>query len=193
MNHENFAGRPTRPEYAPIDLRGFWRVAPRRSRLALGVAAVSVLAWLASFAGVMRYPAIAGSLFTVHLAVMALFLVHFVRLAKYNRLAWRAGPTTEPGPRQPPVLRLATALSLVLVLVGFAQAASHGEGAPALVDDQEVWMNDGEVVRPLQAGEREAFDAEMLRAFAAVWLFFSLLIALNSRTVELRLRDAGDD
>lgn len=193
VNRANFAGRPAQPAYAPTDLRTFWRTAPRRSRIALACAATGAAAWVASFAGVMRYPMIAGTMILVlHLAVMGLFGWHGARLWRHHRLAWRTNPLMAPGPRQPPILRWGVALSLVLLLVQFAVGFRHGEGNVEVRDGREVWVRDGEVVRTLAPGARDAFEGEMLRIFATSWVFISLVIALHGRTVEHRIREMGD-
>ena len=196
MNRENFAGRPSRPRApssASADLREFWETAPLRSRIALACAGVSALAWLASFAGVMRHAVVAGVVMvTMHLLIMALFLWNFARLWVHHRTWWKSRATGVRGPRQPRVLLWAAALSAALLLMGFVLGFGRGEGAPAVRDGRDVWVNRGEVVRPLAPGERDTIEAEGLRLLAAAWMFFSLTIALTGRSIEHRIEEMRD-
>lgn len=166
----------------------FWRSTFTSSRAALVCAAVAVVLNVASYLGLTMSWA-GGALAVPHLVIMVLGFVLFARIAVHHSLALRTAgerPRTTP---LPPWLVWGTVAALAyLLLVAVIFIAVYGEGGAEVRNGQEVWMNGETVVRALPPGSVATFDARMLRAFSAAWLFFSLLIALTSHRVEERIR-----
>jgi hypothetical protein len=99
-------------------------------------------------------------------------------------------PHAEPArtliPRSLKVLTCAAfAVWLLLFLVSFT---TYGEGGPELRGGQHVWVRGGADVRTMTVDEHHAFQAGVLRVFAAAWLAFSLMTAWTGHVVDTRIR-----
>lgn len=102
----------------------------------------------------------------------------------------QAEPAGAPIPRSLEVLTCAAfAVWLLLLFVSFA---TYGEGGPELRGEQYVWVPDGTDVRTLTVAEHGAFQAGVLRVFAATWLAFSLMTAWAGHVVDTRIRRLRD-
>ena len=172
-----------------MTIREFWHSTFAGPRTALVCAAIASVLNLGSYAGLgMSW---AGGVFgIVHLAIMALGLLLFDRLAVHHRLSWNADgwrPESTPLPRRLIWAAVASLGYLLALFLGLF--AIYGEGTAEVRNGREVWVAGDSVVRALAAGSVARFDARMLRAFSGAWLFFGLLIALTGHRVEERIRE----
>ncbi len=169
-------------------LREFWRDAhplPGAARLGAGVAAA---ANAGSYAGLAMRGEYAW-LGTMHVVVMLLGLITVLRLGLHHYLAVRTfgtRVTAAPLPRGAVALTICALLYMLGVIVWLV--VTHGEGGPELRDGREVWVLHGRVVRALPPGSIATFATHELRLFSASWLFFALVLAWTSLTVESRIR-----
>jgi hypothetical protein len=172
-----------------VTIREFWHSTFTAPRVAIVCAAIASALNLGSYTGLGMTWA-NGVFGVVHLAIMALGFLLFARLALHHRLSWRAGgwrPEVTPLPRR---LVWGTVASFAYMLALFLGLfAVYGEGNAEIRNGREVWVVADSVVRALAPGSVATFDARMLRAFSAVWLFFGLLIALTGHRVEERIRE----
>jgi hypothetical protein len=130
-----------------------------------------------------------GSVGLVHLAVMALGITLFLRVAYHQLFALRY-PRVQPATNSLPsglVWGAVASLCYTMAMVAWL-VIRFGEGGAEVHDGREVWVNGGRIVRDLPPGSVAAFAEWTLRVFSASWLFFALLIALIGHRVEERIR-----
>jgi hypothetical protein len=166
-----------------MTIREFWRSTSGVSGSALVCAAFAGALNVASYAGLTM-----GVFVVVHLAVMAVGLFTFHRVAVHHSLAWRAGGVhleTTPLPRQ--LVWGAVAAFLYLASLILFLPAVYPEGYPEIRDGREVWVQDGSVVRELAPGSVATFKSRELRLFSAVWLCLALGFSLGAYRSEERI------
>jgi hypothetical protein len=144
-----------------------WRVATPLTRAALLVAGSSAAVIAGTFLGLTASgPGLA--VYALHLAAMVSGLTLVGRVMWHHLWSIRrphAEPARAPIPRSLKVLTCAAfAVWLLLFTVSFA---TYGEGGPEPRGGQYVWVRDGADVRSLTVEEHAAFQAGVLRVFAA--------------------------
>ena len=182
------AGRRADPRAEAPSLAELWRVATPLTRAALLVAGSSAAVIVGTFLGLTASgPGLA--VYALHLAAMVLGLTLVGRVMWHHLWIIRR-PHAEPGrtpiPRSLKVLTcVAFAVWLLLFIVSFT---TYGEGGPEPRGGQYVWVRDGADVRAMTVEEHDAFQAGVLRVFAAAWLAFSLMTAWAGHVVDTRNR-----
>ena len=169
-------------------LRDFWRNTYLLPRVALLVAAIAAAANLGSYAGLSMRVRYGGVLAAVHVGILLLGVVTFVRVALHHLLAIRtlgARVSAAPVPRSVALLTVAALLHVFGVLLWFF--FTYGEGGAQYRDGQEVWVLNDRVTKVLPAGSIAVFATRELRLFSAAWLCLALALACALHVVESRI------
>ncbi len=169
-----------------MELADFWKSANRLSRVALAAAALSAVILLGAFVG-LSLDRLGAITYVMHLAVLALLLLLFARVAWHHFTDARrpnAEHSARPVPRS--LKRLAVAAIALFVILLVTTAVAYGDGGPELQAGQYVWTRHGRIVRTMTADEHQAFQSSMLRVFASAWLAFSLMVAWVAEGIRRR-------
>ena len=157
-------------------------------RLALCCALIGLVANAASFVGLSLRPPF-EFLALVHIAIVVLGFVLFIRLIQVKYWAVRAGAIEMPPFDVPRWVVWGAAFGLAYMLwMFFRMFAVYGEGYPQLRNGQEVWIVRDAVVRVVPAGSISTYDAWELRIFSAGWMAFGLGITAIYHHAEVRIR-----
>ena len=171
-------------------LAGFWRTAAPLPRMALGLAALSGGVLVGTLFG-LRATGPGLALYAIHLGVMGLGLLLFGQVVLHHFRTATSSDREQVQVEIPRGLKLLTGVTFVAcVLLFVATFSPYGEGGPELRDGRYFWIRNGRPVRALSVQEYTAFQGSLLRAFAAAWLAFSLLIAWAGQVVSTRRRCA---
>ena len=129
------------------------------------------------------------AVYSIHLAVMALGLVLVGRVGWHHLWSLRRPHIEHMRTDIPRSLKALTGAAFTVCLLLFVTSfTTYGEGGPELHAGQYTWIREGTPVRTMTPDEYESFEAGVLRAFAAAWLSFSLMIAWAGHVVDTRLR-----
>jgi hypothetical protein len=174
----------------PMTVREFWRSTSLGPQLALACTLAAGIVNLWSYVG-LTWPAA----YLVHLAVMALGFALFGRLVQHHRLARKERRARDwPFDREARMRRFITPLPTLLVWgviaalvymagVAIRDSAVFGEGAAEFRDGQEVWVNNGVVVRKTGARfgrePRRVNATRLLRRLAFLRPGHSAVVASN--------------
>jgi hypothetical protein len=148
-------------------IRDFWRHTFGVTRFALVGAAVSLLVNAASYVGLSMTATFAWLVVLLHLSVMGLGFVLFIRYGVHHWLAVRVREEPETSSPIPDRLILSTILSGIYCLALFAWVVAIGDGAKSV--------------------EAEGSPLD-LRAFSSAWTFAFLVIGLDAHRIERRIR-----
>lgn len=172
---------------ALIPVSTFWARSASPTRWALAVAVIALILNVSSYFGLgMDRPfALYG---TIHVSLMLLGVWLLVQIARHHVAGLRGTPGSEPVPSYPPLLWWALVLSVPYAAINLAIIAAGGEGGPATLDGQPVWMIGQRTVRTLSAEEYRQAQMSQLRAFSAVWLAFALATAAGHDRLLARIQ-----
>lgn len=161
-------------------------------------ALIGLVANAASYVGLSLRPPFEG-LALVHITVVVLGFVLFIRLVQLKYWAVRAGAIEMPAFDVPRWVVWGAAFAMAyMLLMFFWLFAVYGEGSPELRNGREVWIVRDSVVRVLAPGSISTLEAWELRIFSAAWIAFGLGIAAIYHRAEVRIRAyrealTGDD
>jgi hypothetical protein len=174
-----------------MSLVEFWRRAATLPRMALGLAALSAGVMLGTLFG-LRATGPGLALYAMHFGVMGLGLLLFGQVVLHHFRSATPAAGEQAQVEIPRALQLLTGVALVLCVLLFVTTFSpYGEGGPELRGGRYFWIRNGRPVRALSLEQYTVFQGSLLRAFAAAWLTFSLLIAWAGQVVSARRRRAG--
>ena len=174
-----------------MSLAGFWKTAAPLPRMALGLAALSGGVLLGTLFG-LRAVGPGLALYAIHLGVMGLGLLLFGQVVLHQLRSATPSAGEQVQVKVPRALKLLTGVAFVAcVLLLVTTFSPYGVGGPELRAGRYFWIRNGRPVRALSLEEYTAFQGSLLRAFAAAWLAFSLLIAWAGQVVSTRRRCAG--
>ena len=165
----------------------YWPRSPLPTKLALVVAVVALLVNLSSYFGLgMDGPLLlyAG----VHASIMLLGGWLLVQISRHHVAWFRRPPNPEALPPYPTPLWVALVLSILYAAMTLATLAAGGEGGPAIVNGQQVWVIGQRSMRVLNAEEYRRAQMLQLRAMSAVWLALAIATATAHDRVGARLQ-----
>ena len=170
-----------------MSIKKFWRETYLQPRLALIAAAASLVAHIASYFGLGMRGEFAW-LAVLHLAVMGLGFVLFVRICVHHWLALRSRGAEMPPLHLPRLLIAGTVVAFAMMVILMVTMVSlYGDGSLDIRDGQSVWVVEG-VAQPMEPRVASLYAARELRLFSSAWTFFALIVALTSHRITQRNR-----